>query len=42
MVGIAVGALVAAGAIVAPAFDLIDANDYWAIYVRDPDVDLPT
>jgi len=25
-----------------PAFDLVEANDYWAIYERNPDVELPT
>ncbi|MGB3733578.1 MAG: DUF2079 domain-containing protein [Ilumatobacter sp.] len=27
--------------VVSPAFDLVEANDYWALYVRDRDVPLP-
>ena len=27
---------------IAPAFDLVDSNDYWLLYQRDPDVELPT
>jgi len=26
---------------IAPAFDLVDSNDYWLLYQRDPDVELP-
>lgn len=28
-------------AVVKPAFDLVEANDYWALYARDPHVELP-
>lgn len=28
-------------AVVRPAFELVEANDYWAIYVRDRDTELP-
>ncbi len=27
---------------IAPAFELVDANDWWLLYERDPDVALPT
>ena len=26
---------------IAPAFDLVDSNEYWLLYQRDPDVELP-
>lgn len=29
-------------AVVKPAFDLVEANDFWALYVRDRSVELPT
>ncbi len=28
-------------AVVSPAFDLVEANDFWALYARDPDTPLP-
>jgi uncharacterized membrane protein len=33
--------LVADWSAIAPAFDLVDENDYWRLYERDPDVELP-
>lgn len=27
--------------VVEPAFDLVESNDYWALYARDPEVELP-
>ena len=33
--------LIADWAAIAPAFDLVEGNDYWLLYERNPDIDLP-
>ena len=34
--------LVADWATIEPAFTLVDGNEYWLLYERDPDIPLPT